>query len=222
MNSSSKKPMTQKQNSENKVLVKKPPIKKHNKPVKSFKKYETEIIKLKTKITQLQKNIVNLESQNIAAKLENQKNIHDFQTKAKEFQAKAVFQVNQIKEELNEKFAKDQDYIKKYSLQKFFESIIKPFVNLMQAIEFGANSQDNNVKAYVTGFLMYINQLLNEFYDFGMIEIKPQIGEEFNPEIHSALSIVEGHKKNHIVEVKQNGFKFYDRVIKPADVIVGK
>ncbi len=195
---------------------------KETKQTKKEVNNNEQIIKLKAKITELEKKIINLETQNIAQRLENQKNIHDFQSKAKDFQTKASAQVNKIKDELNAKYIQDQEHVKKYSLQKFFESIIKPFTNLTQAIAFGTNSDDHNVKAYVIGFEMYINQLLSTFNDFGIIEIKPSVGDEFNPEIHEAIAAVEGHNKNYIVEVKQNGFKFNDRVIKPADVIVGK
>ena len=49
-------------------------------------------------------------------------------------------------------------------------------------------------------------------------------GEEFNPNEHEALSVTENNKEkpNIVLEVFQKGFKFKDRVIKPAMVVVNK
>lgn len=189
---------------------------------KKSEKYKNIINNLKIENDQLQKQIVNLQSQNLAAKIENQKNIHDFQLKAKEFQNKAQAEIDKIKEQVNEKMHEEKQTIAKYTLQKFLENILQPFTYLMTAINIGQNADDNNVKAYVAGFTMYIRQLLDEFSHFGVSEIKPQIGEPFNEQIHKILKTVEGKEKNTIVEVHQNGFKLHDRVLIPALVIVGK
>ena len=50
------------------------------------------------------------------------------------------------------------------------------------------------------------------------------IRDRFNPNEHEALSVTENNKEkpNIVLEVFQKGFKFKDRVIKPAMVVVNK
>ncbi len=195
---------------------------KDKKNDKKIDKHKAIISDLKTENSELQKQIINLQSQNIAIKIENQKNIHDFQIKAKEFQHKAQIEVNKIKENLHQKMLEEKATIEKYTLQKFLENILQPFTYLMTAINIGQNIEDNNVRAYVAGFTMYIRQLIDEFKHFGVSEIKPQIGDQFDEQIHKISETIDGHEKNKIVKIIQNGFKLHDRVLIPAIVTVGK
>lgn len=204
--------------------VKKPKkhLEAHNHKSAKKDKHQTMIATLQAENASLQKQIINLQSQNLAAKIENQKNINDFQLKAKEFQTKAQAEIDKIKETLNQKLLIEKNEIEKYTLQKFLESILQPFSYLLNAINFGNNSDDANVKAYVVGFTLYIDQLLEEFSNFGIHQIKPQIGEKFNEQIHKILKTIDGHEKNVIIEVQQPGFKLYDHVLIPALVVVGQ
>jgi molecular chaperone GrpE len=49
-------------------------------------------------------------------------------------------------------------------------------------------------------------------------------GEEFNPEIHEAVETVPvaPEQDNHVVEELQPGYKFGDRLLRPARVRVGR
>ncbi len=49
-------------------------------------------------------------------------------------------------------------------------------------------------------------------------------GEEFNPEIHEAVEIVEvpADQDNKVIEEYQTGYKFGDRLLRPARVRVGR
>ena len=68
-------------------------------------------------------------------------------------------------------------------------------------------------------------------YDIKPTLFKPRSGkiltpknEEFNPDEHEAISVVENKavSPNTCLEVTQKGFKFKDRVIRPAMVVVSK
>lgn len=61
------------------------------------------------------------------------------------------------------------------------------------------------------------NQLLEEE---GVVLIKAE-GERFNPEAMEAVEMVPG-KKDRVVEVVQKGYRLEDRVLRPAQVKVGK
>lgn len=54
-------------------------------------------------------------------------------------------------------------------------------------------------------------------------EIAANIGDEFNPSLHEALSVEENEEmKNRITQVVRKGYILNDRVLRPARVIVGK
>ena len=68
-----------------------------------------------------------------------------------------------------------------------------------------------------------MRELISALEKNGISVIDPK-GEEFNPNEHEALSVTENNKEkpNIVLEVFQKGFKFKDRVIKPAMVVVNK
>lgn len=167
-----------------------------------------------------EKEIKALESRLEASRKENEMNVLAFQEKAKGFAAKAQEEVNRIKQELNAKLEDDKKDLKKYGSQKLLESIIEPLLNIELAVKAGKNNEA--VSAYVIGFEMLLGQLYSELESFGVTKITPQVGEEFDPHLHYAISTKDGDNKNHIVEVKKAGFKLHDRVIKPATVVIEK
>jgi molecular chaperone GrpE len=54
----------------------------------------------------------------------------------------------------------------------------------------------------------------------GLSEIK-SIGEQFDPAIHEAVTQAEG-EEGKVIEEVQKGYRLYDRVIRPALVVVGR
>ncbi|MDX2034049.1 MAG: nucleotide exchange factor GrpE [Blastocatellia bacterium] len=52
----------------------------------------------------------------------------------------------------------------------------------------------------------------------------PSVGEEFNPELHEAveLVVVPADQDNKVIEEYQTGYKFGDRLLRPARVRVGR
>ena len=175
--------------------------------------YKSQVQKLKEEIELLKKQNINLEA-------ENQKNLYDFQNKAKTFQDKANEQIKKIKEELANKLETEKKHITKFGSQKLIESIIEPILNIDVAVASGKNQ--DAVKAYVMGFEMLMNQLYSEMESFGIQIINPNVGDTFDPNIHYAMKLEESGKSGKILDVKKKGIKYHERVIKPATVVVGK
>ncbi|EGV00140.1 nucleotide exchange factor GrpE [Mycoplasmopsis columbina] len=134
--------------------------------------------------------------------------------KAKE--AQVVERLTLPKEEL--------DNIKKYSLQKFVEDFTNPYGTLKMAINAGENSSSQEVKNYLMGFKMVLGMLENSLNNHGITEFQPSLNTEFDPETSKIIEQVvnDDLKPNTILKVNQNGFKLYDRVIKPALVVASK
>lgn len=84
---------------------------------------------------------------------------------------------------------------------------------------------DNLDKAEVflkdDGLKMVKNQMSQVLKDEGIEEIELK-GTEYDPEYAEALEIVPGESDNIILEVLQKGYKFKDRIIRPAQVKVSK
>lgn len=183
-------------------------------------KEKTPKVDYKAEIKKLNDQIQILKEQNVNLEAENQKNLIEFQSLAKTFQAKAQEQINEKKAEISKKLEEEKEQLKKYGSQKLLESIIEPILNIEQAVE--AGKKQEAVSAYVMGFEMLLNQLYSELESFGVSQISPNVGEEFNPELHYVMSQVDGGKSNTISEIKKKGFKLHDRVLKPATVITFK
>lgn len=201
-----KKPATKK------AAPKKAPAKKVAAPKIDYKKkYEDEVkqtLILNSKIRELV--------------FDNNKNISDFQEKAKGFSAKAQIELDKVKKHLNEKAEEDSKETKMYGSQKLLESIIGPITNIDIAVQAGKKQTDPGVNAYVQGFEMLLNQTYNAMSENGIEIIEPKVGDKFDPRLHMAISKNEGKDINIIAEVKKKGFKLHDRIIKPAGVIIGK
>ncbi|WP_127942966.1 nucleotide exchange factor GrpE [Mycoplasma sp. ATU-Cv-703] len=180
------------------------------------------VSELQKEIKTLRASLTNLESQNLVLKLENQKNIADFQTKAKGFQTKAQAELEKAKQHLLRQVKEEKEQLRRYGSQPLVEKIIGPIVHIEQALQTGSEQKDPAVRAYLTGFKMLFDQLCEGLSEGGLIKIVPRVGEEFDPEIHHALSTEKkSGRANKIVSVKQVGYKLHDRVIKPAVVVVG-
>lgn len=67
-------------------------------------------------------------------------------------------------------------------------------------------------------------QFLSILKDNNLIQINP-MGESFDPTLHDSIELVTVEDKKHdgmIIEVLQKGYTFYNKIIRPAKVKVGK
>ena len=68
---------------------------------------------------------------------------------------------------------------------------------------------------------MVAKQLDDVFGKHGIVEI-PAEGEEFDPNVHEAISQMpsEEHASGQIAHVATPGFKLHERVVRPSQVVV--
>lgn len=177
--------------------------------------YEDKLEKANLQISNLQQKIIDLE-------IEQAKNIDDFKNKAQSFATKAHEEIAKHKAEINKQVEEEKANLQKYGSQKLLESIMEPILNIEIAVQSGKKNPATN--AYVVGFEMLLGQFYNELNSFGVTKISPQVNEEFDPNLHYAISTKPGtpKQKHKIIEIKKEGFKLYDRVLKPATVIIGE
>ncbi|MGY6171791.1 nucleotide exchange factor GrpE [Candidatus Mycoplasma pogonae] len=189
---------------------------------KTPEELKIEIENLKKENQLLTTKTLNSELEILRLKAEIEKNNQEFAEKAKTFASKAQEELNKLKQENNSKLENEKQELKKYANQKFFENFLTLYNNLELAVKAGKKQNDPAVQNYVLGFEMLLRQIENLLADFGLEKINPAIKSEFIPELHQAFEIkaAEGFNKNEIIEVKSYGYKLFERVIKPAIVIV--
>ncbi|MGL5520193.1 MAG: nucleotide exchange factor GrpE [Metamycoplasmataceae bacterium] len=145
-----------------------------------------------------------------------------FKSKMQEVETKTKNKIEEIQYLESTKAKNAIEDAKKYSLQKFVEELISPLLNLENAINFGSTKGSDEVQQYTKGFKLLTNQIFNVLDDFGIKEIDPKVGSEFNPELHHIFELENSNDfdDNQIIEVKTKGYELNGRVIKPAFVIV--
>ncbi|MCD4756592.1 nucleotide exchange factor GrpE [bacterium] len=81
---------------------------------------------------------------------------------------------------------------------------------------------DEKTQAWVAGIVATIENLEKVFIDIGLKKFVPEKGEQFDPNIHEALTTVSDGKKDHIYDTIQPGYTLDDVIIRPARVVVSK
>ncbi|MXR12767.1 nucleotide exchange factor GrpE [Mycoplasma hyopneumoniae] len=194
---------------------------KTEKKTRRFLKKEAKLKDLENQIQNLTTRNITLEIEAIKLKDKIKKLEEDFKSQVKTFEEKATQKVKELKLDLQKKLENEQDLLKKYSLQPFFEDFSSPFLNLKKAISYGLISQNLEISAYVKGFEMLVNQIENVMENFGLVKIYPKIGDFFDSSVHEIYEIKTG-ENDKIIEVVSEGYKLHDRIVKTALVVVGK
>lgn len=97
------------------------------------------------------------------------------------------------------------------------EKLLPVIDNFERAVDMAEDKQSSTYK----GVEMILKQLLEILASIGVEEI-PALGEQFDPNLHSAIMHIEDEScdDNVIVEVFQKGYKHSDKVIRPSMVKV--
>jgi molecular chaperone GrpE len=109
------------------------------------------------------------------------------------------------------------DY-KTYSNSKLLEDLLVVVDDFQNALTVACEEKD---KEYIKGFEMIYKNLLELLKKEGLSEIPAQ-NEKFDPWIHEAVDMVptDEHPEHTIIGVVQKGYKFKDKVLRPAKVQV--
>jgi len=105
------------------------------------------------------------------------------------------------------------------------ESLAREFLsvgdNLQRAVDSSVEGTD--LSAMKEGLELTFKSFESALKSAGITSIDP-VDENFDPEKHEALSLIQDESKeeNTVIEVVQKGFMILDRVLRPAKVIVSK
>lgn len=118
---------------------------------------------------------------------------------------------------LKKQFEQEKLEVRKYASVPVIEEMIPVFDNFALAIKHCPEDLRGN--AWVQGILYIEQQWSQILSDQGVEIIKPQVGEDFDPNTQEAIETMESGD-GKVSEVVQNGYRLYDRVIRPARVKV--
>ena len=117
---------------------------------------------------------------------------------------------------------RDVESAHKYALKNFVDNLL-PVVDSMEMGQAAASSENATLESIREGSELTATMLMQVLERNGLQQIDP-LGENFDPEKHQAISMVESAdaKSNTVVEVMQKGYLLNDRLIRPAMVVVAK
>jgi molecular chaperone GrpE len=76
--------------------------------------------------------------------------------------------------------------------------------------------------SWADGVVELLNKLEKSLEEIGLQKYIPEIGSEFDPDKHEALTTIPGKEANRIYDVIQPGYILDDIVIRPSRVVVTK
>lgn len=122
-------------------------------------------------------------------------------------------------ENLRKRMQRERDELQRYATLSLVEDLLPPLDNF----QIGLQAADNHpeAKAVADGFRMASQQLRQVLEKHGLSAISPD-GELFDPNLHECVA----HQANaeveedHVISVLRTGYRFRDRLIRPASVIV--
>jgi molecular chaperone GrpE len=137
-----------------------------------------------------------------------------------------LLRVRADSENFKRRLQQDKETAVKFALESFIRDLIPILDGFDQAMAFANPSQDKasdgqtDQTSVVSGFVLIQQQILGLLEKSSVVPI--QTDGAFDPHCHQAISQVASDTvpANHIVQVVQTGYAYYDRVVRPAMVIV--
>lgn len=113
---------------------------------------------------------------------------------------------------------------KKYDGIRLARDILTTHDNLIRAIKVGEENSSDNLAAWVEGIKVVQKELSSSLNRNSIEEIVPEVRDIFDHNNHNALyyAPVPGFEDGQITEVQQTGFKFHNRLLRPAQVGVAE
>ena len=104
---------------------------------------------------------------------------------------------------------------------EYTASVLRNFLPLYDSFKKALENANDTEKKIIDGFY---NQFMNIFKSYGAEPIKVEINDEFDYNIHEALTSLEKEDipENRILEIVQDGFKYGKEIIRYTKVIISR
>jgi len=111
---------------------------------------------------------------------------------------------------LERRTKEEKDNFAKYAKVSLIEKLL-PIMDSLEKVKMHLNDQ---------GLSISVKALWDVLTNEGLQKIEA-LGRDFDPFKMHAISLVEGKDAEKVIEVYQDGYMFFDKVIRPAQVKVG-
>ena len=112
----------------------------------------------------------------------------------------------------------EKKHLTLYSGEEIILSLLPALDDLQRTIDNVGSTDEKSIKEAIN--LVYIK--LTKILKDKNIETFDTLGEVFDPELHEALMSEPGEKDDIIVKEFESGYKYHDRIIRHAKVVVSK
>lgn len=126
-------------------------------------------------------------------------------------------------ENLRKRTIAEKEVSLKYANINIISDLLVILDDFERAIDSAKVDKNMDLKHFLKGIEMTEKQFGDLlFKKYGVIKYG-EIGEEFDPQLHLGMIAEQGdYKTETVVEIFRNGYKLHDRVIRAAEVKVGK
>ncbi len=116
---------------------------------------------------------------------------------------------------------KDRADLLNYGNETIIKDVLPIVDSLERAVDHSANAGD--FETFVTGLKLILDQLRSTLEKHGVESIKA-VGEDFDPNYHEAMLLVEGDEENDnkVIEEFEKGYLLNGRLLRPSKVSVAK
>jgi molecular chaperone GrpE len=104
------------------------------------------------------------------------------------------------------------------------ERLAKDLLETLDIFDSALSSEVNSetLKSFVSGIDLTAQQLKSTLSKHSIVEV-PALGEAFDPNLHEALGAEPSDMPpGHVCRVFKKAYKFHDKILRPAQVIVAK
>ena len=134
-----------------------------------------------------------------------------------------VLRVTAEMQNMRRRYDEEISKIYKYDGEDLVKKLLPILDNFERAISLDDNNLEDEQSKFLEGFKMIYASLINILKEKGIVEIEC-LGREFDPNFMDAIltdSIIE-EEPNVVLDVLQKGYKYNDKVIRPAMVKVNE
>jgi molecular chaperone GrpE len=119
-------------------------------------------------------------------------------------------------ENVRKRALRDRREAEAYGATRLARDLLPVYDNLERALAAVA-PDDDSIRE---GIDLTLRELLSVFERHGIAVVRPENGEEFDPQRHQAMfeAPVPGTKAGEVIEVMAVGFLLHDRLLRPAQV----
>jgi molecular chaperone GrpE len=121
-------------------------------------------------------------------------------------------------ENIRRRAQEDINKANKFAVERFAGELLA----VKDSLEAALANENQSAEAMKAGVELTLRQLSSAFEKSQLNEINP-MGEKFDPHKHQAISQIEADgEPNTVINVLQKGYSLYERVVRPAMVVVSK